>query len=55
MRDTAIDILREFVAEVEAVHDWARKEWPNLMVPYRKAKGLIDYLPEPKRPDDKTP
>jgi len=38
----AIEILREFVADVEAVHDWARKEWPDLMVTYRKAKGLLD-------------
>jgi len=36
------DILREFVADVEAVHDWAREEWPDLMVTYRKAKGLLD-------------
>jgi len=38
----AIGILREFVADVEAVHDWAREEWPDLIVTYRKAKGLLD-------------
>jgi len=37
-----LDILREFVADVDAVHDWAKKEWPDLMVTYRKAKGLLD-------------
>ena len=38
----ALGILREFVKDVEAVHDWAREEWPDLMVTYRKAKGLLD-------------
>lgn len=39
---SATDLLREFVADVDAVHDWVRKEWPDLMVTYRKAKGLLD-------------
>lgn len=43
----ATDVLREFVADVDAVHDWARKEWPDLMVTYRKAKGLLDEPPIP--------
>lgn len=46
---TAIGILREFVADVEAVHDWARKEWPDLMVTYRKAKGLLDEIKKERR------
>ncbi len=45
--NTAISILREFVADVDAVHDWARKEWPDLMVTYRKAKGFLDE-PQPR-------
>jgi len=46
---SAIDLLREFVADVDAVHDWAREEWPDLMVTYRKAKGLLDELSEQKQ------
>jgi len=46
-KPSAIAILREFVADVEAVHDWARKEWPDLMVTYRKAKGFLDE-PQPR-------
>jgi len=51
---SAIDLLREFVADVDAVHDWARKEWPDLMVTYRKAQGkLLDHGNANQRLDGK--
>jgi hypothetical protein len=48
MEKSAIEVLREFVSDVEAVGVLqTARDWPDIVITYRKAKAVLQPESEP--------
>ncbi len=56
MESKAIEVLREFVADIEAVGvKQTAEDWPDLVITYRKAKKALAEESEPAWPALQSP